>query len=82
MASQLGDDLTQFQGMSSREGEAVHFSELISLKDFSKIDNWLVRIERMMRPSLASLLTDAVVDLREFYGQGSRLNAEQSMTCK
>ena len=82
LAFQLNDDLTQIQGMSSREGEAVHFSELISLEDFPKIDDWLVRIESMMRTSLASLLTHAVVDLREFYGQGSRLNAEQSMTCK
>ena len=82
MAFQLDDDLTQIHGMSSREGEAVHFSELISLKDFPKIDDWLMRIESMMRPSLANLLTDAVVDLRAFYGQGSRLNAEEFMTCK
>ena len=47
-AFQLDDDLTQIQGMSSREGEAVHFSELISLKDFPKINDWLVRIESMI----------------------------------
>ena len=82
MAFQLNNDPTQFQGMSSREGEAVHFSELISLKDFPKIDDWLVRIESTVRLSFASLLTHAVVDLRAFYGQGSRLNTEQSMTCK
>lgn len=77
---QLDDDLTQIQGMSSREGEAVHFSEPILLKDFPKINDWLARIESMMRLSLANLLTDAVVDLLAFYGQGSRLNAEQFMT--
>jgi dynein heavy chain 1 len=77
---QLDDDLTQIQGMSSREGEAVHFSEPILLKDFPKINDWLARIESMMRLSLANLLTDAVVDLQAFYGQGSRLNAEQFMT--
>ena len=77
---QLDDDLTQIQGMSSREGEAVHFSEPILLKDFPKINDWLARIESMMRLSLANLLTDAVVDLQAFYGQGSRLDAEQFMT--
>ena len=85
LAFQLDDDLTQIQGMSSLEKERqsifLNF-QLISLKDFPKIDDWLVRIESMMRPSLANLLTDAVVDLRAFYGQGSKLNTEQSMTCK
>ncbi len=49
----LDEGLTQIQGMASREGEKVRFSEPILLQDYPKINDWLARIETMMRLSLA-----------------------------
>jgi len=66
----LDDDLTQIQGMASREGEEVPFTEPILLKDYPKINDWLARIETMMRVSLANHLTEAVSELQSFYGNG------------
>lgn len=67
----LDEDLTQIQGMASREGEEVRFSEPILLKDYPKINDWLARIETMMRISLADLLCEAVAELQSFYGNDS-----------
>lgn len=64
----LDEELTQIQGMASREGEEVRFSEPILLKDYPKINDWLARIETMMRLSLADLLCEAVAELQSFYG--------------
>lgn len=75
----LDDDLTQIQGMASREGEEVQFSEPILLKDYPKINDWLARLESLMRLSLADLLCDAVGELQSFYGTGSPLNVDQLM---
>ena len=75
----LDDDLTQIQGMASREGEEVEFSEPILLKDFPKINDWLAKIESMMRLSLADLLTEAVEDLQAFYGSSEKLSVDQLM---
>jgi hypothetical protein len=67
----LDEDLTQIQGMASREGEEVPFTDPILLKDFPKINDWLAKIESMMRLSLANLLMDAVTELQTFYGKGA-----------
>ena len=67
----LDEGLTQIQGMASREGEEVRFSEPILLQDYPKINDWLARIETMMRLSLADLLCEAVAELQSFYGSGS-----------
>jgi dynein heavy chain 1 len=67
----LDEELTQIQGMASREGEEVRFSEPILLKDYPKINDWLARIETMMRISLADLLCEAVAELQTFYGNDS-----------
>jgi dynein heavy chain 1 len=75
----LDDDLTQIQGMASREGEEVQFTTPILLKDFPKINDWLAKIESMMRLSLADLLSDAVAELQVFYGTGSTLPMDQLM---
>ncbi|KAI0063221.1 dynein heavy chain protein 1 [Artomyces pyxidatus] len=72
----LDEELTQIQGMASREGEEVYFREPILLKDYPKINDWLARIEYSMRLSLAQLLSDAVDELETFYGTGS-LSMEQ-----
>ncbi|KAI9513146.1 dynein heavy chain protein 1 [Russula earlei] len=69
----LDDDLTQIQGMASREGEEVIFKDPILLKDYPKINDWLARIEYSMRLSLAQLLCDAVDELQTFYGTGATL---------
>ncbi|KAG1841306.1 dynein heavy chain and region D6 of dynein motor-domain-containing protein [Suillus subalutaceus] len=76
----LDEDLTQIQGMASREGEEVKFSEPVLLKDFPKINDWLTKLESMMRLSLADLLCDAVTELQSFYGTGSPLEMDQLMT--
>ncbi|KAG2345278.1 hypothetical protein BDR05DRAFT_908646, partial [Suillus weaverae] len=76
----LDEDLTQIQGMASREGEEVKFSEPVLLKDFPKINDWLAKLESMMRLSLADLLCDAVTELQSFYGTGSSLEMDQLMT--
>jgi dynein heavy chain 1 len=75
----LDEDLTQIQGMASREGEEVQFTEPILLKDFPKINDWLAKIESMMRLSLADLLSDAATELQIFYGTGSKLPMDQLM---
>lgn len=64
---QLDDDVTQIQGLASREGEAVLFREPIFLKEFPKINDWLAKLESEMRISLAQLLCDSVTELRQFY---------------
>ncbi|KAF8807657.1 dynein heavy chain protein 1 [Phlegmacium glaucopus] len=73
----LDEDLTQIQGMASREGEEVPFTDPIFLKDFPKINDWLAKIESMMRLSLANLLMDAVTELQTFYGKEPTLLADQ-----
>ncbi|RXW18442.1 hypothetical protein EST38_g7401 [Candolleomyces aberdarensis] len=76
---QLDDDLTQIMGMSSREGEEIRFTEPILLKDYPKINDWLARLETMMRLSLANLLSDSVAELQGFYGPDHQLAAPQLM---
>ncbi|KAK1226991.1 dynein heavy chain [Marasmius sp. AFHP31] len=75
----LDDDLTQIQGMASREGEEVQFTQPILLKDFPKINDWLAKIESSMRLSLATLLCEAVAELQTFYGTDSQLPMEDFM---
>ncbi|KAG9049343.1 hypothetical protein FS837_010557 [Tulasnella sp. UAMH 9824] len=73
----LDEDLTQIQGMSSREGEEVPFRTPILLKDFPKINDWLAKMENEMRVSLALLLCDAVAELQEFYGTDAALQVDR-----
>ncbi|EIN13444.1 dynein heavy chain protein 1 [Punctularia strigosozonata HHB-11173 SS5] len=72
----LDDEVTQIQGMTSREGEEVPFTTPILLKEFPKINDWLAKIESEMRLSLANLLCDAVAELQEFYNVGRQLPLE------
>ena len=76
----LDEELSQIQGMASREGEEVRFAEPILLKDYPKINDWLARLEATMRLSLAKLLTDAVTELQSFYGTGSKVAIDQLMS--
>lgn len=64
---QLDPDATQILGMASREGEEVSFRKPIVLKDYAKINDWLAKLESEMRLSLATLLSQAVKDLRGFF---------------
>lgn len=75
----LDDDLTQIQGMASREGEEVIFKDPILLKDYPKINDWLTKLEAEMRVSLAQLLCDAVAELQTFYGTVAPLPQDQFM---
>ena len=63
----LNEEMTEIQGFASREGETINYRSPIQLKDFPKINDWLAKIESEMRVTLAQLLCDAVVELREFY---------------
>jgi dynein heavy chain 1, cytosolic len=77
----LDEDLTQIQGMASREGEEVSFRVPILLKDFPKINDWLAKIESSMRVSLAELLCESVAELQSFYGiAGRSLGQDELMT--
>jgi dynein heavy chain 1, cytosolic len=64
---QLNEEITEIQGFASREGEIILYRNPIQLKEFPKINDWLAKIESEMRVTLAQLLCDAVVELREFY---------------
>jgi dynein heavy chain 1 len=75
----LDEDLTEIQGMASREGEEVLFSQPVLLKDYPKINDWLAKLEATMRVSLAELLSEAVTELQAFYGTGSKLTTDQLM---
>ena len=77
---QLDEQLTQIEGMSSREGEEVRFKTPILLKEYPKINDWLTKLESEMRESLALLLCDAVTELQSFYGSASPLPKGQFMT--
>ncbi|KAI0666280.1 dynein heavy chain [Trametes maxima] len=76
----LDEELTQIQGMASREGEEVYFKDPILLKDYPKINDWLTKLEAEMRVSLAQLLCDAVEELQSFYGTVTPLPQDQFMT--
>lgn len=73
----LDEDITQIQGMASREGEEVLFHTPILLKDYPKINDWLAKIESEMRVSLAQLLCDATIELQAFYGTDTPLQIAQ-----
>lgn len=73
----LDDEMTRIEGMASREGEEVRFETPIVLKDFSKINDWLLRFEQEMKTSLAltlkrssrelfELLKAAPIDARQY----------------
>ncbi|KAG9099539.1 hypothetical protein FS749_001026 [Ceratobasidium sp. UAMH 11750] len=76
----LDEDVTQIQGIASREGEEVRFASPILLKDFPKINDWLAKLESEMRVSLAKLLCDSVAELQTFYGNGESLPSTQFIT--
>lgn len=50
--------------MCSREGEVVSFKTPISLKENPKIHEWLTNVEEQMRVTLATLLENAINDLK------------------
>ncbi|KAF8602688.1 dynein heavy chain [Ceratobasidium sp. AG-I] len=73
----LDEDVTQIQGIASREGEEVRFASPIPLKDFPKINDWLAKLESEMRVSLAKQLCDSVVELQTFYGGSDSLPQDE-----
>ncbi|KAI7858782.1 dynein heavy chain [Circinella umbellata] len=63
----LNEDQTAILGMASKEGEEVKFKNEVSIKDNPKINDWLTLLEKEMRVSLATLLSDAVTELDSIY---------------
>ncbi|KAE8211019.1 hypothetical protein CF326_g9985, partial [Tilletia indica] len=73
----LDDDITQLEGMLSREGEYVPFQAPIVLKNYSKINDWLSKLESDMRISLAQLLSKGYASLQEFYTDPAQLDKDR-----
>ncbi|KAJ3336987.1 hypothetical protein HDU93_001788 [Gonapodya sp. JEL0774] len=63
----LNEDATVIRGLMSREGETVQFKTEIVVKDCPKINDWLTLVEKEMRITLATLLTEAVAELGALY---------------
>ncbi|CAH1114572.1 unnamed protein product [Psylliodes chrysocephalus] len=62
----LNDNNTIITGIASREGEEVVFNSPVSTVDHPKINEWLSMVEKEMRVTLASNLTQAVQDIKQF----------------
>lgn len=62
----LNEDNTVITGIASREGEEIHFFEPVSTVEHPKINEWLTRVEKAMRMTLASCLAQAVQDIKQF----------------
>ncbi|KAJ2744465.1 dynein heavy chain [Coemansia sp. BCRC 34301] len=74
---QLNDDNSAVTGMSSREGEHIAFRQLVDLRQFPKINDWLAAIEREMRLTLATILGTAIAQLEDIQAHdgGKRFRA-------
>lgn len=66
--------------MVSREGESVPFRTPILLKEYSKINDWLAKVESEMRISLAELLSEAAAELDTFYTSPESLTLESFLS--
>ncbi|XP_060529688.1 dynein heavy chain, cytoplasmic isoform X3 [Cylas formicarius] len=62
----LNEDNTVITGIASREGEEVTFRTPVSTIEHPKINEWLTLVEKEMRVTLASSLTQAVQDIKQF----------------
>ncbi|KAJ8974295.1 hypothetical protein NQ317_014466 [Molorchus minor] len=62
----LNEDNTVITGIASREGEEVNFINPVSTVEHPKINEWLTLVEKEMRVTLASNLTQAVQDIKQF----------------
>ncbi|XP_050295050.1 dynein heavy chain, cytoplasmic isoform X2 [Anthonomus grandis grandis] len=62
----LNEDNTIITGIASREGEEVIFRTPVSTVEHPKINEWLTLVEKEMRVTLASSLTQAVQDIKQF----------------
>ncbi|TRY63473.1 hypothetical protein TCAL_02090 [Tigriopus californicus] len=56
----ISEDELQILGIASKEGEEVRFVNPIVIAQFSRINEWLLEVEKRMRESLAFYLQDAV----------------------
>lgn len=61
----LDEDESQVVGISSKEGEEVHFLANVIIKD-RRINEWLTMVEKEMRMTLAKLLAKAVSEVGQF----------------
>ncbi|KFD71623.1 hypothetical protein M514_05338 [Trichuris suis] len=62
----FNDDYSQILGVSSREGEEVHFVNPILIKDVPKVNEWLSMVEKETQSTLAQLLALCLKDFRQF----------------
>uniref|UniRef100_A0A0G4FLJ2 Dynein heavy chain, cytoplasmic n=1 Tax=Chromera velia CCMP2878 TaxID=1169474 RepID=A0A0G4FLJ2_9ALVE len=59
------EDPDQILGMGSKEGEIVHFNEMVKISADPAINAWLGRVERAMQITLVALLEKAVKEFEE-----------------
>ncbi|KDN53572.1 putative cytoplasmic dynein heavy chain 1 [Tilletiaria anomala UBC 951] len=74
---EVDEDITELRAMASREGETVRFKSPILLKDYTKVNDWLAKIESEMRVSLSYKLSQAYEDLQTFYSAEEGLSPEK-----
>ncbi|KAJ3212195.1 hypothetical protein HDU67_003972 [Dinochytrium kinnereticum] len=63
----LSEDNLQILGLVSKEGEEVSLKYPIVIKDHSRINDWLLALEKEMKRSLALILGDSLESLNSFY---------------
>lgn len=72
----LNEDNTVVLGISSREGEEIHYKTPVSITDHPKINEWLTLVEKEMRVTLAKLLAESVTEVASF-NKGTAIDLSQ-----
>ena len=61
----LSDDEKIIKGVTSKEGEVLHFSTPVDTNKFPKINEWLGLVEKQMKESLAKNLNSAYQEFKQ-----------------
>lgn len=75
----LNEDNTVVLGISSREGEEIHYKTPVSITEHPKINEWLTLVEKEMRVTLAKLLAESVTEVTSF-NKGTAVDLSQYIT--
>lgn len=74
------DGIVTITGMTSKEGEVVHFSQSIRPFEFPRINDWLARLENEMKVTLSDILMKAVPRLASLCQTGGEPVKEDILT--
>lgn len=69
----LNDDESECTGISSKEGELIHYKTHSTIKG-KKVNQWLTSVESEMRVTLGKLLAESVTSVEKFRTSGFVLN--------